>query len=129
MNEEINKINSVEIKPSYDGRLEYFKSVGLFMSSFAIYKIQDNINGMYNSLEGLYIMVAPYIKMRFRKEIEQQLHKAASLLGVDNLTARKALKSTLTSTAIMIQDYAKHIMLPQGLNDADEEVDWEKFMQ
>lgn len=119
--------NTVEIKPGFDGRLEYFKSMSVYMQTFALYKISDNIPGMFNALEGMFILAAPYIKKKYVDEIDKELETIRNHLSIDNIHAKDIAARKLKAVAMKVYDYGKHILLPQSMDDSIE-VDWESYI-
>ena len=121
--------NTVEIKPGFDGRLEYFKAMSMYMQTFAVYKISEppNIQGMFNALEGMFILAAPYIKKSYREEIDEELESIRTHLNIDNIYAKDIASRKLKRTAMKLYDYGKHILLPQSMDESIE-VDWESVI-
>lgn len=124
-----NNNNTVAIKPSYDARLIYYDNLRIYMDNLAhAFNLRDLSSQLIN-LNGIYMLSSPYIKEKYRIELEDLFDKVEQLMKVNNQMVKEQAQKNIQKLSRKLFDYSKHLMLPQGMDDSAEEVDWEKFIQ
>jgi len=119
-------LNTVQIKSAFDARLQYFDNMKKYMDTLADAVFADNLMLQYRCLKGLFSLTAPYVKDDPNKKVRTLFKTISSNLAKSNKTSRHAATVQLTKLAELIYFNAKHLMLPQKLDD-NEEIDWDKF--
>ena len=71
----------------------------------------------------------PFIKESFADEIVAEIKVIESLASRKTDTFQKRASNMLWDLERKIFRYSKHILMPQNIDESEEEVDWEKFMR
>lgn len=121
--------NTVAIKPSYDARLIYYDNLRIYMDNLAHAFNSRDLSSQLINLNGIYMLSSPYIKQKYKDELEVLFDKIENLMKVNNQLVKDQVQKNIQQLSRKLFDYSKHLMLPQGMDDSAEEVDWEKFIQ
>jgi hypothetical protein len=124
-----NSNNTVAIKPSYDARLIYYDNLRIYMDNLAHAFNSRDLSSQLINLNGIYMLSSPYIKQKYKDELEELFDKIENLMKVNNQLVKEQVQKNIQQLSRKLFDYSKHLMLPQGMDDSAEEVDWEKFIQ
>lgn len=113
------------MKPIFDGRMQFFKIVYKYMEAISEAVASDNYYGWLKNLQGLNMLLAPYMKEDYAKEVEDGISAAkAAMLNVNKampLTiqfyAGGQVGDKLYKTTKLLHKYSAHVLLPG--NDSD----------
>jgi len=116
-NSEDNSFN----KPSYDGRLQYYKLAGSYMTSIAAASLNDNFILWLELINGLFDIFYPFIKPTDITEIEKQIEECDKNIDIlaqssnnktNQLTLNKFLEKKLHVLTRKLYCSSKHMLLP-----------------
>ena len=120
------QVNSVAIKPSFDGRLVYFDQLEKLLNNWTSAIIANNLNQQFISLKAYHILTAPYIKKEFNDEVIESFENINNTLSCKDEKIRAGATMRLNNLAYRLFDLSKHLMLPQEMMQ-NEEIDLEKW--
>jgi hypothetical protein len=120
------KENYVEAKPGFDGRLAFINIMEKAMENWLDASANNNQTLQFKALQQLHVLVCPYIKTEFNKDITNLLSRIKlNLQRVDsNKTIRWIVEDDLTTVSYNLFNYGKHILLPQDVEDQSDP-DWD----
>ena len=119
-------LNTVQIKSAFDARLQYFDNMKKYMDALADAVFANDLVLQYRCLKGLFSLTAPYVKKEPNNDVRELFKKISQNLAKSNKLSKHAATVQLTDLAEKIYFNAKHLMLPQKLDD-NEEIDWDAF--
>jgi len=119
-------LNTVRIKSSFDGRLQYFDNLKKYMDALSDAILVNNLHLQYRALNGMFYLTAPYIKKEPNADAEALFKRIHLNLSMNKMTSDIAAAKDLSELSRLIFFNAKHLLLPQKLDD-NEEIDWDSF--
>lgn len=128
--------------PIFDARLKYLDSLGIIMKNIAVRRVARDYQGWLGLVESLCDM-NPYLNQKEREEIDVEIAKATSIMGVLETNNGKdpslaswrvrrtgALTSALRrATLLCFRGLRNHNMLLPSSEAEEDELDMEAFLR
>ena len=120
-------------KPKFDGRLEYYKVLKEYLTTFGIAQIQNNYTIMLRTIEGMYFMSFPFIRKANADNLKKDITKAWQLVAINkkNTVSREPIRRELEHLMFKMKEDVfftmKDLLLP--VNEIDPEHDEKSFIE
>ena len=120
--------NTASIRPTFVPTEPFYKCLEIYLFNLANARMESDLQKQLVAITGVLMMTAPFIKETYKEELLLNLKQIENLLQVKRTQIQIQASRKLFELEMKIIDYSKHILLPHTLDEAEEEIEWEKYI-